>query len=203
MERLLATSDVDFLKGELLELTVLYADIRDSTRLAEETEPEVLVEFIKDYLSHMTEVILAHEGTVDKFVGDEVMALFGAPIYQEDHALRAVWVGIAMQKEHQAVMEKWRQRGLKAHPIGVGIATGQLIAGAMGSTQRAEYTVIGRAANLGARICSVAKGGEVLISQTTYDLVQNMIEATPRPGQNFKGLGDDVTVYHVRRVVGG
>lgn len=201
MERMLATSDVDFLKGESLELTVLYADIRGSTRLAEETDPELLVEFIKDYLSCMTEVILAHEGTVDKFVGDEVMALFGAPIQQEDHALRAVRVGLVMQQEYQAVMERWHQRGVRAGPIGVGIATGSLIAGAMGSVQRAEYTVIGRAANLGARICSVAQGGEVLISQTTYDMAKHMLVATPRPGQNFKGLGDDVTVYHVKRVV--
>jgi adenylate cyclase len=140
---------------------------------------------------------------VDKFVGDEVMALFGAPVQQKDHALRAVRVGLALQQEYQAVMEKWQQCGVKAGPIGVGIATGPLIAGAMGSAQRAEYTVIGRAANLGARICSVAQGGEVLISQATYDLAKDLLEAVPRPGQNFKGLGDNVTVYHVTRLLEG
>lgn len=203
MEHMLTTSDGDFLKGELLELTVLYADIRGSTRLAEETNPELLVEFIKDYLSRMTAVILAYEGTVDKFVGDEVMALFGAPVHQKDHALRAVRVGLALQQEYQAVLEKWQQHGVKAGPIGVGIATGPLIAGAMGSAQRAEYTVIGRAANLGARICSVAQGGEVLISQATYDMAKYWLIAAPRPGQNFKGLGDNVTVYHVTGLLDG
>ena len=200
MERLLSNPDVEFLKGELLELTVLYADIRGSTRLAEMTEPGTLVEFIKDYLSRMTEVVLAYEGTVDKFVGDEVMALFGAPMPQEDHALRAVRVGLEMQTAHRQIQEAWRERGLDAPPIGVGIATGQMIAGEMGGALRTDYTVIGRAANLGARICSAAKGGQVLISQRTYDLARHAIEVVPIPGQRFKGVGE-VTVYDVRRIV--
>jgi adenylate cyclase len=131
---------VDFLKGELLELTVLFADIRGSTHLAENTEPEILVEFIKDFLSHMTNVILRHEGTIDKFVGDEVMALFGAPVPQEDHALRAVRVGLDMQVEYQTVSRRWQERGLAAPPIGIGIATGEMTAGEMGSPQRTNYT---------------------------------------------------------------
>src|SRR5688572_21169435 len=90
MERLLANPDVDFLKGERAVLSVLYADLRGSTQLAEHTDPELLVGFINHYLGQMTDTILSHEGTLDKFVGDEVMALFGAPFPQADHALRAV-----------------------------------------------------------------------------------------------------------------
>jgi len=197
MDRLLTSPDVDFLKGELLELTVLFADIRGSTQLAENTEPEVLVEFVKDYLTQMTTVILKHEGTIDKFVGDEVMALFGAPVPQEDHALRAVRVGLDMQAEYQTVRRRWQARGLAAPPIGIGIATGEMTAGEMGSPQRTNYTVIGRAVNLGSRICGVAGGGQVLISQRTYDLTKNAVEATPLPGQHFKGVAEDVTVYRV------
>jgi adenylate cyclase len=197
MQKLLANPNVDFLKGERAMVTVLYADIRGSTRLAERTDPELLVGFINHYLGQMTDVILAHEGTLDKFVGDEVMALFGVPFPQEDHALRAVRVGLAMQVAHQTVIHLWQDRGVEAAPIGIGIATGELIAGEMGCPQRADYTVIGRAANLGARICGVAKAGQVLISQATYDLVKEAVEVTPHPGQQFKGVEGEVTVYEV------
>jgi adenylate cyclase len=201
MERLLANPDVGFLKGERSVLSVLYADIRGSTGLAERTDPELLVGFINDYLSRMTEVILSHEGTLDKFVGDEVMALFGAPFPQPDHALRAVRVGLEMQEAHQGVMETWRAQGVEAAPIGIGIATGEMIVGEMGSAQRSDYTVIGRAANLGARICAVAKAGQVLISQATHDLVRERVEVTPINDLDLKGLSNDVTAYHVTRIL--
>jgi len=201
MERLLASPDVDILKPERLELTVLYADMRGSTLLAERTEPELLVEFVKDYLARMTDAVLAHEGTIDKFVGDEVMALFGAPMPQQDHALRAVRAGLKMQVGYQALIKDWSKRGVQAPPIGVGIATGRMIVGEMGGPQRTDYTVIGRDANLGSRICGIAKGGQVLISQATYDLVKRAIDATALSGQHFKGMAQDVTVYHVTRTL--
>jgi len=202
MERLLAHPDVDFLHGERSVLSVLYADLRGSTRLSENTEPELLVEFVNDYLSKMTAVILSYEGTLDKFVGDEVMALFGAPVPQSDHALRAVRVGLAMQAAHQDVMTAWQRRAIEPVPIGVGIATGELIVGEMGCAQRTDYTVIGRAANLGSRICGVAGPGQVLISQETYDLTRDHVEATPIPGLQLKGMGQEVTAYYVTRVRG-
>jgi adenylate cyclase len=201
MQRLLANPDMDFLKGELLELTVLYTDIRSSTALAESISPSLLVEFIKDYLSRMTDVILYYEGTIDKFVGDEVMALFGAPIMQEDHALRAVRVGLALQDEYEKVQRLWQGRGLPPTAIGVGVSTGEMIAGEMGGPQRTDYTVMGRAANLGSRICEVAPPGQVLISQRTYDLVEKQVEALPMPGQRLKGVPGQVTVYRVVRVI--
>lgn len=201
MDSLLANPGVDFLKGERSTLSVLYADLRGSTQLAEQIEPELLVGFINDYLTKMTEVIFAHEGTLDKFVGDEVMALFGAPFPQPDHALRAVEAGLAMQKAHQLVMQTWQQQGLPLTPIGVGVATGELIVGEIGCAQRADYTVLGRAANLGARICSAAKGGQVLVSPATFDLVKGKVEAVPVTGQQFKGVEHELTVYHVSRIL--
>ncbi|MBN1122738.1 MAG: GAF domain-containing protein [Anaerolineae bacterium] len=201
MERLLSNPDVDFLKGERQELTVLYSDIRGSTKLAERTEPELLVGFINDYLGKMSSTILKYEGTLDKFVGDEVMALFGAPFLQSDHALRAVKVGLEMQLAHQDVIEKWQKQGVDAAPIGIGIATGELIVGEMGSSQRTDYTVIGRAANLGARICSAAQPGQVLISQATYDQVMGKIDARPISGLAFKGVSGEVIVYEVTQVL--
>lgn len=197
LERLLASNDVDFLRGERAIITVLYADIRGSTSLAEQTDPELLVGFINHYLGQMTEIILEYGGTLDKFVGDEVMALFGAPFPRKDHALCAIQVGLAMQKAHQKVMDMWQDREVEAPPIGIGIATGELIVGEMGSPQRTQYTVIGRAANLGARICSSAQGGQVLISQATYDLVQDQVKAKPISGMEYKGVAGLITVYHV------
>ncbi len=202
MERLLSQSDTGFLEGQRLMLTVLYADIRGSTSLAEQTEPERLVRFINRYLGDMTEVVLAHEGTLDKFVGDEVMALFGAPVYQPDHAIRAVRTGLAMQKAHESIMRDWVAEGGEEAPIGIGIATGELIVGEMGSAQRTDYTVIGKAANLGARICGIAQGGQVLISPETYALVRDEVVATPIYGSQFKGVAGPVTVYEVTEIKG-
>ncbi len=201
MQRLLANPDVGFLQGERSFLTVLYADLRGSTSLAERTEPEMLVEFINDYLGKMSEVVLKHEGTLDKFVGDEVMALFGAPFKLEDHALRAVRVGLEMQIAHKSILSTWKEKGVKEAPIGVGIASGELIVGEMGSAQRTDYTVIGPAANLGSRICSVAQGGQVLISQATYNLVKDQVVAEPISGLEMKGVSGLITVYDVKRTL--
>lgn len=201
LERLLENPNVDLLEGERTVLSVLYADLRGSTALATRLDPELLVDFINAYLSQMTELVISHEGTLDKFVGDEVMALFGAPLPQPDHALRAVRVGLAMVAAHRGVVEKWRARGIETAGLGVGIATGEVVVGEIGCQRRTDYTIIGHAANLGARICSAAQAGEVLISAETYELIKEAVIAEPRPGMVFKGLEQPVTVYAVSRVV--
>jgi class 3 adenylate cyclase len=126
------------------------------------------------------------------------MALFGAPVTQADHALRAVRVGWQMQTVHQHLIEVWRERGVDVPGIGVGIATGELIVGEMGSAQRSDYTVIGRAANLGSRICSHAAAGQILICPSTYEMVQEQVEASPVMGVRMKGIGENMTVYVVQ-----
>lgn len=201
MEKLLAQPDIDLLEGQRRVLTVLYADVRGSTSLAENTAPEKLVEFINNYLGRMAEVILEYEGTLDKFIGDEVMALFGAPFPQEDHPLRAIRTALAMQEAHQVFLENWIAQGGQPAPIGIGIASGELIAGEMGSELRTDYTVIGRAANLGARICSAAQGGQILISPETYEMVKDRVEVQPIYGLEFKGISGSLTIYQVLRVI--
>ena len=197
LERLLEHSVEGILEGERQVMTVLYADLRGSTHLAETADPRQLVEFINDYLGEMAEIIVKHEGTLDKLMGDEVMALFGAPLPMDDHALRAVRVGLEMQEVHRTIMDRWSERGLAAPPLGVGIASGEMIVGEMGSGRHSDYTVLGAPANLGARICGVAKEGQVLVSAETYAQVKDQVEANPIPGIHFKGIAGEVTVYEV------
>jgi len=197
LQRLLENPVEGILEGERQFLTVLYADLRGSTHLAETADPRDLVEFINDYLGEMAEIIVKHEGTLDKFMGDEVMALFGAPLPVDDHALRAVRVGLEMQEVHRGIMNRWIERGLNAPPLGVGIATGEMIVGEMGSGRHSDYTVIGAPANLGARICGIAEAGQLLVSAETYALVKDQVEAHPISSLRFKGIVGDVTVYAV------
>ncbi len=201
LERLLAQPHDDPLHCERQLLTVLYVDLRGSTQLAEQVEPELLVAYLNDYLRRMSEIILSHQGTLDKFIGDEVMALFGAPLPQPDHALRAVHVGLAMQKEYRKLQQLWRSRGIEAAGIGVGIATGELLVGEIGYEQRTDYTVIGRAANLGARICASAKPDEVLISPATYELAAGQLRTEAIPHQKFKGIAQPLTIYRVTELL--
>ncbi|MBN2393615.1 MAG: GAF domain-containing protein, partial [Anaerolineae bacterium] len=201
LDRILANPSVDLLKGERVVLSVLYGDLRGSTELAQQLRPEMLVEFINGYLGRMAQVLYAYEGTLDKFIGDEVMALFGAPLPQLDHPLRAVRVGLAMQNAHQQYMADWTARGIKPAALGIGIATGEVTVGEFGCEQRTDYTIIGHTANLGARICGVAAPDEVLISQETYDLIRDEVEVTPRSGVHLKGIDHAVTVYAVDRLL--
>ncbi len=122
MARLLSSSESDFLNCERSGVERVVCGYSGSTALAEQTEPELLLGFINDYLGRMTEVILAYEGTLDKFVGDEVMALFGAPFPQPDHALRAIQVALKMQQAHETVMNTWQQRRRDSFSDWVGIA---------------------------------------------------------------------------------
>lgn len=198
LEKLLLNPNVEVLKPERTVCTVLFADIRGSTHLAEHTAPDLLGRYINAFLSTMSQVIISYEGTLDKFIGDEVMAIFNAPFPQPDHALRAVTVGFAMQEQHAKLMQNWQEHGIPPTPIGVGIATGELIAGEYGCSLRTDYTVIGRAANLGARITGIASGGTVLCSEDTFELIKHAVEATP-VSASFKGIGQ-VTVYHITEV---
>ncbi len=171
--------------------------MRGSTALAEATEPSALVEFVNEYLGAMAQVILDHGATLDKFVGDQVMALFGAPFPMEDHALRAIRVAVEMQRGYRKIVERWKARGLRARSMGIGIATGELTVGEFGSVQRSDYTVIGHAANLGSHLCGAARGEEILLSAETYELTRDAITAERLEGLQFKGVREDLAVYRL------
>jgi len=197
MERMLNMPARDFFKVERLPLTVLFSDMRGFTTIAERTAPEVIVETLNQHLSAMTEVVLAHEGTLDKFVGDEVMAVFGAPVPMPDHALRAVKTALEMQRVHGELLVRWAEEGREGAPIGIGINTGEMVVGNIGCELQVDYTVIGDAVNLGSRLCGIAKEGQILISEATYQLVRDHVQVNKLPPVKVKGRMQPVQVYEV------
>jgi len=196
MEAILA-SGRDFLKGERSQVTVLFSDMRGFTVVAERTEAESLVTILNQHFEAMTSIIMKQEGTLDKFVGDEVMALFGAPLSLEDHALRAVRTALEMQRAHKELMARWEAAGQEAVPIGIGINSGDMIVGQIGGSKFTDYTVIGDNVNLGARLCGAAKGHQILISEATYQLVQHAVEVNKLAPIQVKGRVQPVQTYEV------
>lgn len=196
MKRLLSISDRDLLKGERLVVTTLFSDIRGFTNMSEKLEPELLQSVLNDHLSTLTDLVLTYEGTLDKYVGDCVMCFFNAPERQPDHALSAVKLALEMHRAHHNVMERWRER-VPLPPIGIGISTGETMMGNFGSVRRLEYTAIGRDVNLAARLCSAAEGDQTLISESTYNLVKDLVEANELPPLHLKGIEENVRSWNV------
>ncbi len=199
MDRLLTISDRDLLSGERRVVTTLFSDIRGFTSLSEHIDTESLQAVLNDHLSSLTDLVLSYEGTLDKYIGDSVMCFFNAPEDQPDHALRAVRLALAMQRAHREVMRRWVGQ-LPLPPIGIGVSTGEAMMGNFGSVRRLEYTAIGRDVNLAARLCAVADGDQVLISQATYDLVAHDVVADELPPVKLKGIEGDVRCWSVRGV---
>jgi adenylate cyclase len=197
MEQMLATPERDFLKGERATLTVLFSDIRGFTGISERVPVDVLVEMINVHLGAMTEIVLAHGGTLDKFIGDEVVAIFGAPLYMEDHAVRALRAALDMQAAQQALVARWSERGYDLPPIGIGINTGDMVVGNIGCEQQMDYTAIGLEVNLARRLCDVAAGHQILVSEGTYRVVADLVEANKLSCVALDGIQVPVQVYEI------
>jgi adenylate cyclase len=166
-------------------------------------EPENVVATLNEYLSEMTDAIFKNNGTLDKFIGDAVMALFGTPAFYPDHALRAVRTAFMMKERLEKLNEKWRGQGRPTLKIGIGINTGEAIAGNMGSLQRMEYTVIRDTVNLASRLESLNKelGTEIIISSSTYEKVRDNVKARQFTGIHVKGKEETLVVYEVTEVL--
>jgi adenylate cyclase len=163
VERLLANPDLARLGGERRDLTVLFSDIRGFSGFAESLPPEILAGFLNEYLTPMTDLVLGSAGTLDKYIGDAVMAVWGAPIDQDDHARRACKTALAMLDALGPLNQRWRAEGLPEITIGIGINSGPMAVGNMGSEARFDYTVLGDAVNLGARLEALTKDYHVAI----------------------------------------
>lgn len=199
-QQLLASPTDAVLGGERREMTVLFSDMRGFTTLSESGEAEDLVRQLNQYFTRMVDVVFAHRGTVDKFVGDMVMALYGAPLDDADHADHAVQTALAMVEELQRLNKVWAIEGRAALDIGIGINTGEMIAGNIGSASIMSYTVIGDNVNLGARLESLNKdfGTRILISEATRRQLKGQYDLRPLGDVLVKGKTRPVQVFEVR-----
>ncbi len=189
--------------GELRQTTVLFSDIRGFTSMSENMPAQEVVDMLNDYFELMVEIIFENEGTLDKFVGDEIMALFGAPVAHDDDPLRAVRTAMKMLDVLDREFNATRLRqGKPTLQIGIGINTGEVVAGYLGSSKALEYTVIGDTVNTGARLCSVAKAGQCIISEQTYAHVKDHFEVEELPPQMVKGKSRALKIYNVLRYKG-
>jgi adenylate cyclase len=185
------------LGGETREVTTLFADVRGFTARTEGMEPQEVIALLNDYLGRATAAVEAEGGVVDKYVGDEVIALFGAPVARPDDPLRAVRAALAIRAAVQALNAERAAWGEPPLDLGIGINTGFAVAGNMGSARRMNYTVVGESVNLTARLCAAAGPGEILISQATHERVRDRIDARRLPAIRVKGLSYPVQPYAV------
>ncbi len=187
------------LGGEQRKVTVLFADIRNFTQITERMPPKDVIDLVNLCMTKVSSVIDSHAGVIDKYIGDEVMALFGAPIEKGDGALQAVQCGIEILE----CLKEWNQerceKGLPQIEMGIGVHTGEMVAGNMGAENRLNYTVLGANVNLAARLCQQAKPQEMLISEVTLEEpgVKGRIKVSPVQRVELKGFKQRISVYSV------
>jgi adenylate cyclase len=185
--------------GEQRRATVLFSDIRGFTSRTERTEPRFLVALLNDYFELMVDIVFKYQGTLDKYVGDEVMAVWGAPVAQADDPQRAVGAALDMMYTLSVFNSEMGRKypGFEPLSIGIGIHTGDVISGYMGSTKTMQYTVIGDSVNTGARFCSAAAPGEILVCEATARACEGAFRFEPLPPKPLKGKSAPVPVFRV------
>jgi adenylate cyclase len=187
------------LGGSRRQMTVLFSDLRGFTTFSEGRAPEEVIDQLNEYFAAMVEVVFAHRGTVDKFVGDMIMALFSAPLDDPEHADHALECAVTMQRRLVELNAVWRAQGRPELACGVGINSGEMVAGNLGSEKIQSYTVIGDNVNLGARIESLCKefDATILISEFTHALLRGDWALEELGEVTVKGKTRPVTIYRV------
>jgi adenylate cyclase len=183
--------------GRLTEVTMLFSDIRGFTTMSDGRPAQEIVNTLNEYFEVMVDILFKYSGTLDKFVGDEIIGLFGAPIPIEDAPYKAVSCGLAML---QALEEFNRTRAAENQTpirIGIGINTGNVITGSIGSTRALQYTCIGDAMNVASRLVNVASAGEIIVSENTFRQLAGRVDATALPPVKVKGKAEELKVYRV------
>jgi len=199
MENILKEGESIALSGERRKVTVLFSDIRGFTSLSENMRPEEVVSHLNEYFERMVDIVFRNKGTLDKFIGDGIMAIFGAPQddeHQEEHAIMAA---LEMRRELDVLCGKWEQEGRPKINIGIGVNTGTAIVGNIGSMQYMEYTAIGDTVNLASRLEVLTKelGANILISEYTYVTVRNLFKTERIKDISIRGRADLIAVYSV------
>jgi adenylate cyclase len=201
VEQIMQNPQVLQFGGELRNLTVLFSDIRDFTTFTEKNDPQMVVQMLREYLTEMTRIVIEEGGTLDKYIGDAVMAEFGAPIAYPDHALRGCRAALRMAAEVERLTAKWTAEGKEPFRIGLGVNTGNMVVGNLGSEQLFDYTVIGDEVNLGARLESLNKDYQtdkhIIISDGTYEAAGAAIEVKQLGEVKVKGKTRPVVVYEL------
>ncbi|MCG6920025.1 MAG: response regulator [Acidobacteria bacterium] len=197
---LLASPEGPTLGGEYRKVTLLMSDLRGFTPLTEGLSPEQVLRLLNSYLAAMADVILAHQGTIDEFVGDGILAIFGAPLARDDDAERAVACAVAMQAALVGLNERNTAEGLPHLEMGVSVHTGNVIVGNIGSERRTKYGVVGSAVNHAGRIESFTVGGQVLISDATRAEAGERVRVGARLAIDAKGTREPIVVYDLRGV---
>lgn len=198
VKQLLDNPDSFRLGGVNQTITVLFADIRGFTSISENEKPEKVVGLLNRYFSVMSEIIFSHGGTLDKYIGDGLMAIFGAPTVGEEDALNAVKAAVTMQKRLTKLNDELRAEGYGQISIGIGLHTGEATIGYIGSDKRSEYTAIGDTVNLASRLESNATGGQILMSEATAAASGNLIPVNQREPLTVKNRVQPVSVLEVR-----
>lgn len=187
------------LGGDKKDLTVLFSDIRGFTTISEKLTPEELVHLLNEYLTAMTDIVFKYEGLLDKYMGDAIMAVFGAPLDQPDHSIRACRTALDMIEELKKLQQKWSEEGRPVLHIGVGINSGDMVVGNMGSQMRFDYTVMGDSVNLGSRLEGINKeyGTNIIISEYTYAGVKDVLTCRELDAVRVKGKKLPVKIYEL------
>ncbi len=183
--------------GELREITVLFADIRGFTPLAETQPPAQIVRMLKQYFELMAETVFGHRGIVDKYIGDALMALWGAPEPLDDAPLRACRAALEMQAKLVLFNSGRATCGEPPIGVGIGINSGPAVVGLMGSSRRPEYTAIGDTVNVASRPCGLARAGQVLTSGSSAGFVGNALSTNRHSDAQVKGRAQRVSVFEV------
>jgi class 3 adenylate cyclase len=190
------------LGGERRQVTVMMADLRSFTPMAEGLPPEEVVDALNVFLGTIADIVMKHGGSVDNFIGDAMMAVFGIPIAKPDDAARAVACAIDMQNSMASVNARIEGRGLPDLSMGIGLSTGVAVAGNIGSQSRVKYSVIGSIVNLAARIESIASGGQIFASDATFSEVQDIVHTAGRLNVKLKGLSQPVPIHEITGIGG-
>jgi class 3 adenylate cyclase/putative methionine-R-sulfoxide reductase with GAF domain len=177
-----------------MDITILFSDIRNFTTKCEELEPEKIVEYLNEYFTHMVEVIFSHGGTVNKFVGDMIVAMFGAPSKLVDSERRAIETAIDMQKRIKQIPVPWIRQNFIT---GIGISSGEVVVGNVGSPQHMDYTAIGDNVNIASRLQSMAKGEQILVSRSIYNVTKHLFEFKEIGSVKLKGKKEEIEVFEV------
>ena len=185
------------LGGDLREVTMLMSDIRQFSSICEQLPPDGVMKMLNNYLGKMSEIIIGYQGTIDEFIGDAVFAIFGAPVSREDDADRAVQCALDMQKAMRDINRDNLKAGLPEISMGIGVNTGKVVAGNIGSEQRSKYGVVGHHVNMTARIESQASGGEILVSGSTLDKLSAPRSTGPMEQVKVKGIRETVSIHRL------